>query len=101
MPLYKIFVYYDKHIKYTMCIVPHTCLYCCYMVLFNGLVILEICRGQPPDSILRKAKNTSKFFKFVGSIKHEESGQIPTSSSRMYQVLAEEEYEAVSTSLKL
>ncbi|XP_022861584.1 dual specificity protein kinase YAK1 homolog [Olea europaea var. sylvestris] len=56
--------------------------------------MIKILGGQPPDSMLRKAKSTSKFFKFVGSIKHEESGQIPTSSSSMYQVLSEEEYEA-------
>lgn len=49
-------------------------------------------RGQPPDHILQKAKNTSKFFKFIGSVSHEERDQ----NHSMYQVLTEEEYAAVS-----
>lgn len=57
----------------------------------------KICRGQPPDYILRKAKNTSKFFKFVGSINHDDRDQNHRSNCSMYQVLTEEEYAAVST----
>ncbi|KAK4480578.1 hypothetical protein RD792_013656 [Penstemon davidsonii] len=48
--------------------------------------------GQPPDYILRKAKNTSKFFKFTGSINHEEKDQNSRSNCSMYHVLTEEEY---------
>ncbi|KAI3474490.1 hypothetical protein Pfo_029400 [Paulownia fortunei] len=56
--------------------------------------MIKILGGQPPDYILRKAKNTSKFFKFVGSINHEEWDQNHRSNCSMYQVLTEEEYAA-------
>ncbi|KAK4362768.1 hypothetical protein RND71_018009 [Anisodus tanguticus] len=56
--------------------------------------MIKILGGQPPDYILKDAKNTSKFFKFVGSINQEESGPGPLSRSSVYQVLTEEEYEA-------
>lgn len=55
-----------------------------------------LCRGQPPDYMLKDAKNTSKFFKFVGSINQEECGPGPMSRSSVYQSLTEEEYESVS-----
>ncbi|GFQ07061.1 serine/threonine-protein kinase ppk15 [Phtheirospermum japonicum] len=54
--------------------------------------MIKILGGQPPDYILRKAKNTSKFFKFVGSISHEEKDYNQKSNCSMYQVLTEEEY---------
>nr|XP_016484111.1 PREDICTED: dual specificity tyrosine-phosphorylation-regulated kinase 1B-like [Nicotiana tabacum] len=56
--------------------------------------MIKILGGQPPDHILKDAKNTSKFFKFVGSISHEECGPGPLSRSSVYQALTEEEYEA-------
>ncbi|KAK6155287.1 hypothetical protein DH2020_009535 [Rehmannia glutinosa] len=56
--------------------------------------MIKILGGQPPDYILRKAKHTSKFFKFVGSISHEERDQNHRSNCSMYQVLTEEEYAA-------
>lgn len=46
--------------------------------------------------MLKDAKNTSKFFKFVGSINQEECGPGPMSRSSVYQALTEEEYESVS-----
>lgn len=52
---------------------------------------LKFCRGQPPDYVLKEAKTTCKFFKFVGNVNHEE----PMSRRSAYQALTEEEYEAV------
>ncbi|XP_062119633.1 dual specificity protein kinase YAK1 homolog isoform X1 [Humulus lupulus] len=49
--------------------------------------MVKILGGQPPDYILKEAKNTSKFFKCVGSIHSSENGSV-------YQALTEEEYEA-------
>ncbi|KAM6586465.1 hypothetical protein CsatA_009070 [Cannabis sativa] len=49
--------------------------------------MVRILGGQPPDYILKEAKNTSKFFKCVGSIHSTENGSV-------YQALTEEEYEA-------
>lgn len=54
--------------------------------------MIKILGGKPPDYILRKAKNTNKFFKFMGSINHEESSQNPRSHCSLYQVLTEEEH---------
>ncbi|KAL0299839.1 UNVERIFIED_CONTAM: Dual specificity protein kinase YAK1 [Sesamum radiatum] len=56
--------------------------------------MIKILGGQPPDYILRKAKNTSKFFKFSGSINREERDENHRSNCSMYQVLTEEEYAA-------
>lgn len=55
-----------------------------------------LCRGQPPDYVLKEAKNTSKFFKCIGSIQDAESGEVSASSKSAYQALTEEEYETVS-----
>lgn len=59
-------------------------------------LLCKIGRGQPPDYILRKAKNTSKFFKFIGSINHDDRDQSQRNNYSMYQVLTEEEFAAVS-----
>ncbi|KAJ1702789.1 hypothetical protein LUZ63_002568 [Rhynchospora breviuscula] len=48
--------------------------------------MMEILGGQPPDNLLRDAKNTTKFFKQVGRI-------YSNSVSSAYRVLTEEEYE--------
>ncbi|CAH9136831.1 unnamed protein product [Cuscuta epithymum] len=57
--------------------------------------ILGYAVGQPPDYILKDAKNTSKFFKCVGIDNHEERGQHTINScTSIYQALTEEEYEA-------
>ncbi|CAA0820121.1 yeast YAK1-related gene 1 [Striga hermonthica] len=56
--------------------------------------MIKILGGQPPDYILRKAKNTSRFFKFVGSINHAEIDPNHKSNCSMYQVLTGEEYAA-------
>ncbi|RWW29914.1 hypothetical protein BHE74_00004666 [Ensete ventricosum] len=61
------------------------------------LVLCYLHSGQPPDNLLRDAKNTTKFFKHVGSIyrlEHEETTEEVTSA---YRVLTEEEFEAVSS----
>lgn len=57
---------------------------------------MKFCRGQPPDYLLKEAKNTSKFFKCVGSVNNEESGHLPMNRQSAFQALTEEEYEAVS-----
>lgn len=58
--------------------------------------IVEFCRGQPPDYVLKEAKNTSKFFKCIGSAHYVDDGEISTAGRSAYQALTEEEYEAVS-----
>lgn len=56
--------------------------------------MLKILGGQPPDDLLREAKNTTKFFKHVGSYlgigAHDGSGAA-------YKMLSEEEVEARET----
>ncbi|XP_022718647.1 dual specificity protein kinase YAK1-like isoform X1 [Durio zibethinus] len=56
--------------------------------------MIEIFGGQPPDYVLKEAKNTSKFFKCIGSIHNIESGEVSIGSRSAYQALTEEEYEA-------
>ncbi|KAJ7949927.1 Kinase family protein [Quillaja saponaria] len=56
--------------------------------------MIEILGGQPSDYILKEAKNTSKFFKFIGSVQHMEDGEVFTNCRSAYQALTEEEYEA-------
>jgi len=53
------------------------------------------CRGQPPDYVLRDAKNTSKFFKCIGNLQNIEISE-GSKTGRVYQALTAEEYEAVS-----
>ncbi|MBA0554979.1 hypothetical protein Golob_014049 [Gossypium lobatum] len=48
--------------------------------------------GQPPDYVLKEAKNTSKFFKCVGRIHNIGNSEVCGRSA--YRVLTEEEYEA-------
>ncbi|KAK8473922.1 hypothetical protein V6N13_042546 [Hibiscus sabdariffa] len=56
--------------------------------------MIEILGGQPPDYILKDAKNTSKFFKCIGSIHNIENGENSSGGRSAYQALTEEEYEA-------
>ncbi|KAA8534710.1 hypothetical protein F0562_032227 [Nyssa sinensis] len=56
--------------------------------------MIKILGGQPPDYVLKEAKNSSKFFKCVGNINYEESGQVSMGRRSAYQALTEEEYEA-------
>ncbi|KAK8690067.1 hypothetical protein V6N13_088770 [Hibiscus sabdariffa] len=56
--------------------------------------MIEILGGQPPDYVLKEAKNTSKFFKCIGSIHNIENGEISDGGRSAYQALTEEEYEA-------
>lgn len=55
-------------------------------------------RGQPPDYVLKEAKHTSKFFKFIGGF-HNENGEISASGRSTFQALKAEEFEAVSLHL--
>ncbi|WJX93360.1 dual specificity protein kinase yak1 [Trifolium repens] len=55
--------------------------------------MIEIIGGQPPDYVLRDAKNTSKFFKCIGSLQNIEISE-GSKNGRVYQALTEEEYEA-------
>ncbi|XP_010275182.1 PREDICTED: dual specificity tyrosine-phosphorylation-regulated kinase 1B-like [Nelumbo nucifera] len=56
--------------------------------------MIEILGGQPPDHVLREAKNTNKFFKRIGSVYHLENDETSMGGRSAYQVLTEEEYEA-------
>lgn len=56
--------------------------------------MIKILGEQPPDYVLKEAKNTSKFFKCVGSVGHEETSQVSSCGRSAYQALNEEEYEA-------
>ncbi|KAE8734599.1 Serine/threonine-protein kinase ppk15 [Hibiscus syriacus] len=50
--------------------------------------------GQPPDYVLKEAKNTSKFFKCIGSIHNIENSEVSSGGRSAYQALTEEDYEA-------
>ncbi|XP_058000340.1 dual specificity protein kinase YAK1 homolog isoform X3 [Hevea brasiliensis] len=56
--------------------------------------MIEILGGQPPDYLLKQAKNTSKFFKCVGSVHNVDNGEVSFGSKNAYQALTVEEYEA-------
>ncbi|KAG4166844.1 hypothetical protein ERO13_A13G158300v2 [Gossypium hirsutum] len=56
--------------------------------------MIRILGSQPPDYVLKEAKNTSKFFKCIGSTHDIENGEVPIGSRSAYQELTEEEYEA-------
>ncbi|XP_021816146.1 dual specificity protein kinase YAK1 [Prunus avium] len=56
--------------------------------------MIEILGGQPPDCVLKEAKNTSKFFKCIRSVHNVENGELSASGKSAYQALTEEEYEA-------
>ena len=50
--------------------------------------------AQPPDDLLREAKNTGRFFKHVASIYPGSEARNGTGSA--YRILSEDELEAVS-----
>ncbi|CAL1361899.1 unnamed protein product [Linum trigynum] len=56
--------------------------------------MIEILGGQPPDYVLKEAKNTSKFFKCIGSICNLEGVEASLGGRTAYQALTIEEYEA-------
>ncbi|XP_043816000.1 dual specificity protein kinase YAK1 homolog isoform X2 [Manihot esculenta] len=56
--------------------------------------MIEILGGQPPDYLLKEAKNTSKFFKCIGSVHNVDNGEASFGSRSAYQALSVEEYEA-------
>lgn len=53
---------------------------------------------QPPDYVLKEAKNTNKFFKCVGSVHNLGNGGTNGGFKSAYMALTEEEFEAVSNS---
>ncbi|XP_022969717.1 dual specificity protein kinase YAK1 homolog isoform X2 [Cucurbita maxima] len=55
--------------------------------------MIDILGGQPPDYVLKEAKHTSKFFKFIGGF-HNEIGDIYGSGRSSFQALKADEYEA-------
>uniref|UniRef100_A0A6N2L6C7 Protein kinase domain-containing protein n=1 Tax=Salix viminalis TaxID=40686 RepID=A0A6N2L6C7_SALVM len=55
--------------------------------------MIEIIGGQPPDYVLKEAKNASKFFKCIGSVHNLENGELGGRSA--YQALKVEEYESI------
>ncbi|KAF8376942.1 hypothetical protein HHK36_030313 [Tetracentron sinense] len=56
--------------------------------------MIEILGGQPPDHVLKEAKNTSKFFKRIGSVHLVENTETSMGGRSAYQALTEEEYAA-------
>ncbi|KAM1407711.1 hypothetical protein ACFX2F_002253 [Malus domestica] len=56
--------------------------------------MIEILGGQPPDYVLKEAKNTSKFFKCIRSVHNMENGELSANGKSAYQALTEAEYEA-------
>nr|XP_043614835.1 dual specificity protein kinase YAK1 homolog [Erigeron canadensis] len=56
--------------------------------------MMKILGEQPPDHVLKESKNASKYFKYVGSVSHDENSQESSSGRSVYQALTEEEYEA-------
>ncbi|KOM32070.1 hypothetical protein LR48_Vigan01g162600 [Vigna angularis] len=69
-------------------------LYCSHCQLWQLGERCNPTRGQPPDYVLRDAKNSSKFFKCVGSLQNIESSESSKNGRSLYQVLTVEEYEA-------
>lgn len=60
------------------------------------VAICIACRGQPPDYLLKEAKNTGKFFKCIGSVHSVENGEVSLGYRSSYKALTVEEYEIVS-----
>lgn len=56
--------------------------------------MIRILGGQPPDYVLKEAKNTTKFFKCIGNIHHVDDDEVSIGAKSAYQTLTEEEYEA-------
>ncbi|OVA18381.1 Protein kinase domain [Macleaya cordata] len=56
--------------------------------------MIAILGGQPPDHVLKEAKNTAKFFKRVGSVHNFENDETCMAGRSGYQALTAEEYEA-------
>uniref|UniRef100_A0A0D6R4L1 Protein kinase domain-containing protein n=1 Tax=Araucaria cunninghamii TaxID=56994 RepID=A0A0D6R4L1_ARACU len=56
--------------------------------------MIEILGGQPPDHILRSAKNTSKYFKHVGASSRLDENRAAEGQQSAYQFLTEMEYES-------
>ncbi|KAJ6858509.1 dual specificity protein kinase YAK1 [Populus alba x Populus x berolinensis] len=57
--------------------------------------MIEILGGQPPDYVLKEAKNARKFFKCIGSVHNLENGEVSLGGRSAYQALKVEEYESI------
>ncbi|XP_010528678.1 PREDICTED: serine/threonine-protein kinase ppk15 [Tarenaya hassleriana] len=55
--------------------------------------MIEILGEQPPDYVLKDAKNMNKFFKCVGSVHNLANGEISGGIKSAYMALTEEEFE--------
>ncbi|KAL9232144.1 hypothetical protein vseg_007283 [Gypsophila vaccaria] len=55
--------------------------------------MIHILGGLPPDYLLKEAKNTSKFFKYAGSVDHADDMHVSVSKRGCFQALKEDEYE--------
>ncbi|XP_057849881.2 dual specificity protein kinase YAK1 homolog isoform X2 [Cryptomeria japonica] len=55
--------------------------------------MIEILGGQPPDHILRSAKNTNKYFKHVGGSSRLDENRATEGQKSVYRFLNETEYE--------
>ncbi|TXG48787.1 hypothetical protein EZV62_024662 [Acer yangbiense] len=62
-------------------------------ILGYGSVFCVVKR-QPPDYVLKEAKNTSKFFKCVGIVHNMENDEVAMDGRSTYQPLTEIDYEA-------
>ncbi|CAK7333773.1 unnamed protein product [Dovyalis caffra] len=51
-------------------------------------------QGQPPDYVLKEAKNANKFFKCIGSVQNLENVEVSLGERSAYQALTVEEYES-------
>uniref|UniRef100_A0A6N2LCF6 Protein kinase domain-containing protein n=1 Tax=Salix viminalis TaxID=40686 RepID=A0A6N2LCF6_SALVM len=56
--------------------------------------MIEILGGQPPDYVLKEAKNANKFFKCIGSVQNLDSSEVSRGGRNAYQALTVEEYES-------
>jgi len=70
--------------------------------LFSLMILSIFCQffssKQPPDYVLKEAKNTNKFFKCVGSVHNLGNGGTYGGLKSAYMALTGEEFEAVSNS---
>ncbi|KAK2658548.1 hypothetical protein Ddye_005081 [Dipteronia dyeriana] len=64
------------------------------MIQILGITCWSCCRRQPPDYVLKEAKNTSKFFKCVGSVHNMEYDEVAMDGRSTYLPLTEIDYEA-------
>lgn len=71
-------------------------LLCFFMLWLYQYYVILFSRKQPPDYVLKEAKNVNKFFKCVGSVHNLGNGGTHGGLKSAYMALTEEEFEAVS-----